>query len=190
MNSIQYLVNSILGVYLLVVMFRMWLQYCQADFYNPISQAVVKLTDPVLNPIRKTFKPRKNMDIAALIFVFVVGLVKYPLLAILGGKWSFDGVVENFGLFTVVGILTVIKIWGEMILYVIFIGAILSWFRRGNDPLSYLLYQLGEPVLRPIRRLLPKTGMIDFSPMILAFVLFWLDKVMYDIIPYGIWKIV
>ncbi|WP_439327966.1 YggT family protein [Lonepinella sp. BR2357] len=190
MNSIQYLVNSLLGVYMLVVMLRMWLQYCKADFYNPISQAVVKLTDPVLNPIRKTFKAYKNIDIAALLFVFLLGLIKYPLLAILGGTWSFDTVAANVGLFALIGVLTLLKIFGEMILYVIFIGAVLSWFRRGNDPLAYLLYQLGEPVLSPIRRLLPKTGMIDFSPMILAFVLFWLDKVMYDIVPFGLWKIV
>ncbi|WP_439257503.1 YggT family protein [Lonepinella sp. BR2271] len=186
MNSIQYLVDTLFGVYMLIVMLRMWLQYCKADFYNPISQAVVKLTDPVLNPLRKIFKAYKGVDIAALLLVFILGAVKFPLLILLAGV-SHEALLPDIKWFAIIGVLSVVKIWGEMILYVIFIGAILSWFRRGNDPVSYLLYQLGEPLLRPIRGILPKTGMIDFSPMILAFVLFWLNKVMYDIVPYSLW---
>ena len=183
LNSIQSLLFTIINVYCLILMLRMWLQYSKADFYNPISQTVVKLTDPVLVPLRKTFKAVKGVDIAAIIFVFVIGVVKVPLMWILGGAWSFDAVVSNVAELLMIGALTVLSSFGQMILYVIFIGAILSWFRRGNDSLSYLLYQLGEPLLNPIRRILPKTGMIDFSPMILAFALFFLNRVMYDLVP-------
>ncbi|MCK3657881.1 hypothetical protein A4G18_03935 [Pasteurellaceae bacterium Pebbles2] len=189
MNSIQYLIDTLFGVYMLMVMLRMWLQYCKADFYNPLSQTIVKITNPVLNPLRKTFKAQKGVDIAALILVFVLGLVKYPLIAIFSGMWSQEWLSANIGNFALIGLLSIGKIWGEMILYIIFIGAILSWFRRGNDPFSYLLYQLGEPVLAPIRRILPKTGMIDFSPMLLAFGLFWLNRLMYDLLP-NIWALV
>ncbi|PVX41405.1 YggT family protein [Pasteurella langaaensis DSM 22999] len=180
-NSLQYLVFTIINLYCMLVMLRMWLQYSKADFYNQISQAVVKLTDPVLVPLRKTFKPVKGVDIASLIFVFVLGMVKVPLMWILAGEWTFEAITSNLFQIVIIGGLTIVSSFGQMILYVIFIGAILSWFRRGNDPLSYLLYQLGEPLLSPIRRILPKTGMIDFSPMILAFALFWLNRVMYDI---------
>ena len=45
MNSIQYLISTLLGLYMLIVMLRMWFQYCSVDFYNPISQAIVKITD-------------------------------------------------------------------------------------------------------------------------------------------------
>ncbi|WP_455550777.1 YggT family protein [Exercitatus varius] len=187
LNSLQYLLNTAIGIYSLIVMLRMWMQYSQADFYHPISQAVVKWTDPALNPLRKTFKARKGIDIAALVFVFVLGMVKLPLLLILGGDWTMDFITNNLLALLLLGVLSIVRAFGEMILYVIFIGAILSWFRRGNDPLSYLLYQLGEPVLAPIRRLLPKTGMIDFSPMVLAFILFWLNRVLWDLAP-TIWQ--
>ncbi|MGQ0286417.1 YggT family protein [Pasteurellaceae bacterium 22721_9_1] len=189
MNSIQYLVNTILGIYMLLVMLRMWLQYCKADFYNPISQSVVKMTDPVLNPLRKYLNAKKGIDIAALVLVFLIGFFKFPILSFLGGNWSLDGMLANISTLALVGVLSVLKVFGEMLLYVLFIGAILSWFRRGNDPLSYLLYQLGEPILNPIRRLLPRTGMIDFSPMVVAFLLFWLNKVMFDLIPH-LWQLV
>lgn len=187
LNSLQYLLNTAIGIYSLIVMLRMWMQYSRADFYHPISQAVVKWTDPALNPLRKTFKARKGIDIAALVFVFVLGMVKLPLLLILGGDWTMDFITNNLLALLLLGVLSIVRAFGEMILYVIFIGAILSWFRRGNDPLSYLLYQLGEPVLAPIRRLLPKTGMIDFSPMVLAFILFWLNRVLWDLAP-TIWQ--
>ena len=65
LNSLQYLLNTAIGIYSLIVMLRMWMQYSRADFYHPISQAVVKWTDPALNPLRKTFKARKGIDIAA-----------------------------------------------------------------------------------------------------------------------------
>ena len=173
MNSIQYLISTLLGLYMLIVMLRMWFQYCSVDFYNPISQAIVKITDPVLAPLRKTLPTVKNIDLAAILFVAVLG--------ILGGTWSAEMIGQGWIHFLLLGVLSVVKVFGEMILYIIFFGAILSWFSRGNDPFGYLLYQLGEPVLSPIRKFLPKTGMIDFSPMILAIALLFGNRLMYDI---------
>ena len=181
MNSIQYLISTLLGLYMLIVMLRMWFQYCSVDFYNPISQAIVKITDPVLAPLRKTLPSMKNIDLAAILFVAVLGAVKMPLLHILGGTWSAEMIGQGWIHFLLLGVLSVVKVFGEMILYIIFFGAILSWFSRGNDPFGYLLYQLGEPVLSPIRKFLPKTGMIDFSPMILAIALLFGNRLMYDI---------
>lgn len=182
-NSIQYLAFTIINVYSLILMLRMWLQYSKADFYNPISQAVVRATDPALKPLRKALKPIKGVDLAALTLVFILGCAKVPAMWFLGGVGSFESIVTNLIEIALIGVLSILSNFGQMILYVIFIGAILSWFRRGNDALSYLLYQLSEPVLRPIRRFLPQTGMIDFSPMVLAFALFWLNRVMYDLFP-------
>lgn len=173
MNSIQYLISTLLGLYMLIVMLRMWFQYCSVDFYNPISQAIVKITDPVLVPLRKALPTVKNIDLAAILFVAVLG--------ILGGTWSAEMIGQGWIHFLLLGVLSVVKVFGEMILYIIFFGAILSWFSRGNDPFGYLLYQLGEPVLSPIRKFLPKTGMIDFSPMILAIALLFGNRLMYDI---------
>ena len=173
MNSIQYLISTLLGLYMLIVMLRMWFQYCSVDFYNPISQAIVKITDPVLAPLRKTLPTVKNIDLAAILFVAVLG--------ILGGTWSAEMIGQGWIHFLLLGVLSVVKVFGEMILYIIFFGAILSWFSRGNDPFGYLLYQLGEPVLSPIRKFLPKTGMIDFSPMILASAVLCGNRLRYDI---------
>lgn len=188
MNSLQFLVGTLFRLYMFVLALRIWFQFCRVDFYNPISQFIVKLTNPVLNPLRKIIPTVKNIDLAALFFIFFLGMIKLPLFAIFAGNWTSDLVSQNLLAFLIIGVLSVFKTLGQAIIYVLFAGAILSWFRRGNDSFSYLLYQLSEPILSPIRRFLPKTGMIDFSPMIVVFLLFWLDRLMYDLLP-QLWAI-
>ena len=49
----------------------------------------------------------------------------------------------------------------------IFGRVIMSWVSpRGDDPISQILFQITEPVLQPIRRVMPKTGMFDLTPMV------------------------
>ena len=189
MNSIQYLAGTALSLYMMILMLRMWFQYCQADFYHPISQGLVRITDPVLNPLRKTLPTIKNIDLSAPVFVFVLGFIKLPLLYILGGSWTAEAVSQNWGIYMLIGLFSVLHTFGEMLLYIIFFAAILSWFNRGNDLVSYLLYQLSEPVLAPLRKILPKTGMFDFSPMALAFILLFANHLMYDLFPL-LWALV
>lgn len=189
MNSIQYLISTALSLYMMILMARMWFQYCKADFYNPASQGLVRITDPVLNPLRKIIPTVRNCDLSAPFFVFVLGFAKLPLLYILGGSWTAEAINQNWGIYMLIGIFSVLHTFGEMLLYIIFFSAILSWFNRGNDLVSYLLYQLSEPVLSPIRKILPKTGMFDFSPMILAVILLFANRVMYDLFPL-LWALV
>lgn len=183
MNSLQFLASTLIGVYTFILVLRMWFQYCRVDFYHPISQSIVKLTNPILKPLRKIFPTIKNIDLSALFFIAFLGMIKIPLFAILAGSWTADLISQNWIGFIIVGLLSVLKEFGQTMLYLLFASAILSWFRSANQSFSYLLYQLTEPLLNPIRRFLPKTGMIDFSPMIVAFILFWLNRMMYDLLP-------
>ena len=79
-----------------------------------------------------------------------------------------------------IGHIRLIKNIGIAIFYVLIAGAILSWFNRGNNPAFYALYQLTEPLLKPIKRILPTVGMIDFSPMVIAIILLFLNNLFYD----------
>lgn len=173
MNTLQFLVQTVVGLYTFILVLRAWFQYCQVDFYNPLSQVVVKLTQPVLAPLRKLIPTRKNIDFAALVLAFVLNMLKYPLLA--GG---FDG--ASLPQFALIGVLAVIKAFGEIIFWAILIRAVMSWFSQGNHPLEYQLYRITEPLLAPIRRILPNTGMIDFSVMALAFILIFGNKLLMD----------
>ncbi|MGV6987806.1 YggT family protein [Testudinibacter sp. P80/BLE/0925] len=174
MNTLQFLVQTVAGLYTFILILRAWFQYCQVDFYNPLSQVVVKLTQPVLAPLRKLIPTRKNIDFAALAFAFVLNMLKYPLLT--GG---FDG--ASLPQFALIGVLAMIKAFGEIIFWAILIRAVMSWFSQGNHPLEYQLYRITEPLLAPIRRILPNTGMIDFSVMALAFILIFGNKLLMDL---------
>ncbi|NXZ84246.1 YggT family protein [Haemophilus influenzae] len=170
-------IGSIINLYALVLILRAWLQFARVDYYNSVSTFAVKMTDPVLKPLRKIAPTVKNIDTSALLLVFIIGMLKGII---------YFGLSVNVLL--VLGVLTVLKSIGLAIFYVLFIGAVLSWFNRGNNSISYAFYQLSEPLLRPIRRFLPTLGMIDFSPMVVVFILLFLNNFMLDLLG-GLWII-
>ncbi|PJG82547.1 YggT family protein [Caviibacterium pharyngocola] len=178
MNSLQFLLYTLINVFCFVLFLRMWFQFCRVDFYNPLSQTLVKITQPVLSPLQKIIPTVKNINLAAILLIIVLGALKYPLLNAIGTPVMATS-VENYA---IIGVLHAVRTAGEALLYILFIGAIMSWFNRGANPLQYTLNQLSEPLLAPIRRILPNTGMIDFSPMLLAFVLFYGNRVLYDLL--------
>lgn len=181
MNSIQFLIATAISVYSFILILRTWFQLAGVDFYNPLSQALVKATQPVVTPLGKFAPTVKGVNTAALLACFILGLVKFPLLNLFG---TIGG--ASFFEYAVIGVLSVVHSIGEAIFYVLLAGAVLSWFNRAAGQTQYLLYQLSEPVLRPVRKILPNTGMIDFSPMVVVFVLYLLNRVLYDVFG-GLW---
>ncbi|WP_233118458.1 YggT family protein [Aggregatibacter actinomycetemcomitans] len=181
MNSIQFLIATAISVYSFILILRTWFQLAGVDFYNPLSQALVKATQPVVVPLSKLAPTVKGVNTATLLACFILGLVKFPLLNL----FSIIGAASLFE-YAIIGVLSVVHSIGEAIFYVLLVGAILSWFNRGAGQTQYLLYQLSEPVLRLVRKILPNTGMIDFSPMVVVFVLYLLNRVLYDVFG-GLW---
>ncbi|MFC0323640.1 YggT family protein [Gallibacterium melopsittaci] len=177
MNTLQFLIQTIIGVYLFILVAKTWLQYCRVNAYNPLSQTLIKLTQPVLAPVRKVIPMKFNIDFSALFVAFVLGALKLPILYwLMSERFSLDLIY-----IVLLGVLSIAKAWGEMIFWAIFLRAIMSWFSRGNNPLDYVLYQISEPLLAPIRRILPSTGMLDFSVMVLGILLILLNNVLFDI---------
>ncbi len=177
MQAMQFLFNTLIGALSVIFILRMWFQYCQVDFYLPLSQALAKWTNPVIKPLSRFLPTVRRINLPALLVVFLLGFLKLPLLS-----FAFDG--NNILLYAWVGLLHIASIWGETILYILFFGAILSWFNRSDNSLQIILYQLSEPLLNPIRRILPHTGMLDFSPMVLAFGLLFLNQVFMQYLPF------
>lgn len=176
MNTVLFLVQTVVGIYTVVLLLRVWFQYCRVDFYNPISQKIVKLTQPVLAPLRKIIPTKFNIDFSAIVLAFLLNLMQYLFLR---SVVEFGFALEWTALLAA---LSVLKTIGKMLFWIIFIRAILSWFSKGSHPLDYLLYQMSEPMLLPIRRILPSTGMIDFAPMVLAFLLILGNNLLLDLL--------
>ena len=174
---LAYLLQTFLSIFLLVVMVRFLLQVVRADFYNPISQFLVKVTNPLILPLRKLVPGMWGLDMAALVLLVLVqvaGIVAMlllnsfalpnPLLLLLWSLIGIAGLLVNFYFFAMLGMI------------------ILSWVAPGsNNPAVYLLRQLTEPVMAPFRRLLPGMGGMDFSP-ILVFIGINILQIMYVVI--------
>jgi len=156
-----YLLQTVLSLFLLAVMLRFLLQVFRADFYNPISQFLVKVTNPVLAPMRRVIPPIGSIDTATVVLLIAVQMLGIVGLLLLYGSslpnilwlllWSLIGIaglLVNFYFFALLAII------------------ILSWVAPGSShPAISLLYQLTEPVMRPFRKLLPPMGGLDLSPI-------------------------
>ena len=155
---------------------RMLFQFCRIDFYNPISQSLAKFTNPIITPLQNIFPTVKRVNTATLFVIFLIGALKVFLIFLLNQSLN----TEDYIACLIVGALHIISICGKTLLYLLFIGAISSWFAQGRNSWQYILYQLTEPFLKPIRRILPTLGVIDFSPMVLAFILIGINNILAD----------
>ena len=160
-NPAVFLLKVLFGAYSLVVLLRFLLQLFRADFYNPISQFVVKVTTPVLHPLRRVIPSIAGLDIASLILLWLLKTIEIFLIQLILGKGA---MFIAASLWAVPELLSLVI---NLFLIAIFIQVILSWVGPGGyNPAIGLLHSLTEPLLAPARRLLPPIGGLDLSPML------------------------
>jgi YggT family protein len=161
-----YLIQTLTSLYLLAMLLRFLLQLVRADFYNPICQFLVKVTNPLVIPLRRVVPGVAGLDLAYLLLSFELELIAILALLLIHSMpfpnplmllvWSLIGIVAllvNIYFFALLGMI------------------ILSWVAAGSsNPAIYLLHQITEPVMAPFRKALPSMGGLDFSP-ILVFIL-------------------
>ncbi|GGE36828.1 hypothetical protein GCM10007421_08340 [Halopseudomonas oceani] len=169
MNSLNtaaiYLLQTLGNLYLLVVLLRFLLQLVRADFYNPISQFIVRATKPLLMPLRRIIPGYGGLDFASLVLALVIQLVLMVLIIVLMGY-----ALPNIVLLVAWSAIGILALFAKIFFFVLIISVILSWVAQGSyNPAVLLINQLCEPLLAPIRRILPALGGLDLSP-IFAFI--------------------
>lgn len=161
------LVNTIGSLVLLVFLMRFLLQLVRADFYNPISQFVVRFSNPLLIPLRRIIPGYGGLDIASLVLAYATQLVVMALILLVAGMPGIPWI--NLFIWAGVGLLSLlvnIYFWGMIIM------VIASWIAPNSyNPALILVNQILEPFLRPIRRLMPDMGGLDLSPLLAFLVL-------------------
>jgi len=161
LNALYYIVETLISLVFFVFLLRLVLQLARADFRNPIAQAIVKLTNPVIVPLRRILPPARKIDTASVVAVVLVALAEIGLLYALRGMGTPDAL--TWLRIAALRMLTKV-LW--LYFYAIVLYALLSLLAPGqHTPVSSLLASICEPVLRPFRRLVPPIGGIDLSPL-------------------------
>ena len=166
-----YILQTIGSLYLLIVLLRFILQLVRADFYNPLSQFIVRATQPLLKPLRRVIPSVAGLDLASLVLAIVVQLVLMALTLMLMGYGLGDPL--QLLVWSIVG---VTALFLKVFFFALIISVILSWVAQGShNPTAMLINQICEPLLAPIRRLLPSMGGLDLSPIVAFLILNLID---------------
>lgn len=155
-----FLISTLFDLYLMILVVRLILCWIRADYFNPITQFVVKLTNPIVIPLRKILPTRGNIEWATVVIILLVELIKFLLIITIS-----VGMAKNpFGLL-ILCLADFLKLIINTFFYAILIQAILSWVQPGYSPISQLLSKISSPIMRPIQRIVPPVGGFDISPI-------------------------
>jgi YggT family protein len=176
MSSVQFLIDFVFNIYLMIVLLRLWLQFARADFYNPFSQFVVKATHPLVAPMRRILPSIGRLDTATLVLALLVAGLKIVTLSLVLG-----GTGVNVVSVLIFSLIIVIKEALTLVMYVLILRAIMSWVSQGRNPMELVLSQLTEPMLAPIRKRMPDIGGLDLSVMVVIVLLLFIQKLLGDL---------
>ncbi len=157
-----FLVNTVFGLYILIVALRFLLQCVRADFYNPISQFLVTFTNPPLRFLRRFIPGFAGIDWPSLLLMLALQSLELVITGLLG-----PGQIPALPGLLVLSIATLLKLFIYIFFFAIFIRIIISWVNPGAyNPVTVILHRLTDPLLRPARRLIPPISGLDLSPMV------------------------
>ena len=162
MDALIFIVDSVLTLAVFAFLLRFLLAIVRADFRNPLSQAILSLTNWLVLPLRRFLPPIGRVDTASLVALMVVQftmtLVIFRLLT---------GALMPLVPLVIAGLTSLAITTIRLLQVLIFIYALLSFIAPGTySPVVGLLASLCEPLLRPLRRVLPVLGGLDFSPLV------------------------
>ncbi|MBB3166915.1 YggT family protein [Simiduia aestuariiviva] len=161
-NILIFLVKTLGSLYLMVVLLRLMLQIARADFYNPLSQAVVKATNPLLLPLRKVIPGIMGIDFASIVLALLLAMVLAQTIV-----WF-----KGFGFLNPLLLLAwsavmVLASLASLLFWALIIMIIASFIApQSYHPALLLIRQLLHPLMGPIQRLIPPMGGLDFSPLV------------------------
>ena len=159
-SALVYIINAVSSIVLLVLLLRLILPFLRADFRNPIAQGILRITSPIVIPVRRVVPSFGRLDTATFLIAFTIQfLVIWLMLKLFGSS-------APFGIMAYAAIIKLIVLTVNLFIYAIIIRIVLSWIARGQySPVTAIVSTITEPVLRPFRRIIPPLGGFDISPV-------------------------
>jgi YggT family protein len=159
MEAIRYIVDTLLWLLTLAFMLRLMFQLVRADFRDPMADAIVRITNWLVMPLRRLLPPIRKVDTATVVAVLLIACLRSFVIIELSGLQITD--VE---LFLRITLIDLVKLVLNIYLFAMLLYALSSYVSPGGyAPGVRLLAQLCEPILKPVRRIIPPIGQIDFS---------------------------
>ncbi len=159
-QALYFIIKTIAQLYLLVLLLRLWLPLLRADFRNPLAQGILRITSPLVVPLRRLLPSIGRLDSSTVLVAFAIQYLTVLVLLVIRGQTA-DTVPV---LITTIIELAILSL--NLFFFVILIKIILSWVApHTHNPATALLSTLAEPVLRPFRRIVPPIGGFDISPI-------------------------
>jgi YggT family protein len=157
-EALIFLVNTLFDLYLFILIVRILLAYAGANYFDPITQFVVKATNFIVKPVRKIIPNYRQLELSTIVIILVLQMIKFLLIYLL-----------SFGFPNILGLLVIVfadslRLVLQTFFYAILLQAILSWLQP-NSPVNNVLYQITAPVMTPLRRVIPPIGGVDISPI-------------------------
>lgn len=161
-EALVYIIQTLGSLYLLLVLLRFILQMVRADFYNPISQFIVKATQPLLLPLRRVIPGIGGIDLASLVLAFIVQVALMCVVLLLVGA----PLGQYLPSVLVWSVIAITSLFMKVFFFALIVSVILSWVApQSHNPGAQLIQQICEPFLAPFRKLLPNLGGLDISPI-------------------------
>ena len=161
----RFLLNTVFTLFGAALLLRAWMQVVRLPPYNPVSNAIMQATNWLILPLRKILPATRTIDWASIVAAILCAIVFVMLMVLVSGVDP-AGLVALLPTLLVVAIITVIKWALNLIIWVTILMALLSWLNP-QSPAMPILYQITAPFLEPLRRVLPRLGRIDLSPILL-----------------------
>ena len=159
-SALVFIVNALTSLYLLVLLLRFWLPWLRTDFRNPLAQGILKFTSPVVIPLRRIIPSFGRLDTATIVVAFVIQYVAILLILLIMGA------APNITIIATTAFVKLILLSLNLFMFAIFVRIILSWISPGQyNPATAIIGTLTEPLLRPVRKIIPAMGGFDISPI-------------------------
>ena len=155
-----FLISTLFDLYLFLLAIRLVLAFARADYHNPITQFIIRFTNPIVLPVRRFLPNFRGIELATLGWILLLEMIKFYLILTL-----------EFGMPHLLGVLVLsLADFGKLIVntffYAIFLQVILSWIQPpGIYPIDQLLRKITDPIMRPLRRIVPTIGGFDITPI-------------------------
>jgi YggT family protein len=164
-QTLMFLVQFIFGLYSFVIVLRLWLRAVYADYNHPFVAGIVRATTPLVRKLQKYIPDMRGVETASVVLLLLLILVKLFLVSFIAGH------IPSIGGLFVWALASLVEVCLDTAFYLMIMMAILSWMPNAQPALYGLLMQLTQPILQPVRSIVPLLGGMDLSPVVVLVVI-------------------